>query len=189
MTPIRGGLCLLIGYATIPIKQVIEYPGGSLDGLFEMFSPDDWNPYFRQIARNHAGTLHISLTARGRNSHPGECTAEPVPAAPSYANCDHFNYLVSHIMIPRWMVPFHFNVGDRCLFEGRVYECIQEHRPNEYWKPDVSPSLWNSSNLTPRAKTFPNFDHIYALLTHPVCVNLLFIYNKKIDSLLLTVYE
>lgn len=72
------GVDEVIGFAAIPINQVVESPGGSLNGLFEIFT----------VSAKPAGTLHITLTARGYNSPPGGCTAEPIQAR-SYINEEH----------------------------------------------------------------------------------------------------
>jgi hypothetical protein len=42
-----------------------------------------------------------------------------------------------------WAVGVAYAVGDRVLFNGVEYVCIQAHTSQADWKPDVVPALWN----------------------------------------------
>jgi hypothetical protein len=42
-----------------------------------------------------------------------------------------------------WAVGVPYQVGDRALFSGLEYVCIQAHRSQADWAPDRVPALWN----------------------------------------------
>ena len=33
-------------------------------------------------------------------------------------------------------------IGDKCIYEGKIYECLQNHITATYWPPDAAHSLW-----------------------------------------------
>ncbi len=41
-----------------------------------------------------------------------------------------------------WAPGTPYAAGDRRLYEGRLYRCIQDHVSNESWTPMAAPSLW-----------------------------------------------
>jgi hypothetical protein len=42
-----------------------------------------------------------------------------------------------------WAVGVAYKLGDRVLFNGLEYVCIQAHRSQVDWQPDRVPALWN----------------------------------------------
>lgn len=41
-----------------------------------------------------------------------------------------------------WKTDTAYAVGDRVLFDGKVYKCLQAHTSQETWTPSDAPSLW-----------------------------------------------
>lgn len=41
-----------------------------------------------------------------------------------------------------WKTDTAYSIGDRVLFGGKVYKCLQAHTSQETWTPSDSPSLW-----------------------------------------------
>jgi chitodextrinase len=45
-------------------------------------------------------------------------------------------------IFPRWEIGKNYEVGDRIRFAGELYKCLQNHRSQSDWSPDVAVSLW-----------------------------------------------
>jgi hypothetical protein len=41
-----------------------------------------------------------------------------------------------------WVANINVAAGDRCEYDGKVYECIQSHTTQADWTPDATPALW-----------------------------------------------
>lgn len=65
----ESGVDEIIGFAAIPVNQIVHAPGGGVNGLFKLFT----------VKGEEAGILNMVLIARGFNSPPGEISSEPVP--------------------------------------------------------------------------------------------------------------
>lgn len=45
-------------------------------------------------------------------------------------------------LYPEWDPDVTYNVGDRRLYGGVLYKCLQPHKAQSDWNPDAAPSLW-----------------------------------------------
>lgn len=45
-------------------------------------------------------------------------------------------------IFPRWEIGHEYVVGDRIRFAGELYRCLQAHKAQSDWAPDVAVSLW-----------------------------------------------
>ncbi|KAI9260199.1 hypothetical protein BY458DRAFT_516868 [Sporodiniella umbellata] len=76
----------IIGFAAIPINQIIYNPGGNMNGLFDVFD----------LKGVKAGTLHLQLVAIGfPNSQPADMSGAPMQGR-SYVNEAHAQKIKSH---------------------------------------------------------------------------------------------
>lgn len=48
---------------------------------------------------------------------------------------------VSDLYLP-WEADTDYIVGDRRTYDGLLYKCVQAHRSQDDWTPDVTPALW-----------------------------------------------
>ena len=48
----------------------------------------------------------------------------------------------SIVLYEPWESGKHYEVGDRCLYLGNLYTCIQAHDSQDDWTPAVVPALW-----------------------------------------------
>lgn len=48
---------------------------------------------------------------------------------------------VSDLYLP-WEADTDYVVGDRRTYDGLLYKCVQAHRSQDDWTPDVTPALW-----------------------------------------------
>lgn len=48
---------------------------------------------------------------------------------------------VSDLYLP-WEADTDYVVGDRRTYDGLLYKCVQAHRSQGDWTPDVTPALW-----------------------------------------------
>ncbi len=48
---------------------------------------------------------------------------------------------VSDLYLP-WETDTDYAVGDRRTYDGLLYKCVQAHRSQDDWTPDVTPALW-----------------------------------------------
>lgn len=46
------------------------------------------------------------------------------------------------VLFPEWAVDTDYVAGDRRQFGGELYKCVQAHRSQADWTPDVTPALW-----------------------------------------------
>lgn len=46
------------------------------------------------------------------------------------------------ILFPEWEVGVLYSVGDRRQYNGLLYKCLQAHKSQADWTPDVAVSLW-----------------------------------------------
>ena len=45
-------------------------------------------------------------------------------------------------LFPAWAVGMAYVAGDRVQHDGTLYKCVQAHRSQADWTPDVTPALW-----------------------------------------------
>ena len=45
-------------------------------------------------------------------------------------------------VFPLWKVGVQYLVGERILFDGKLYKVLTQHKSQEDWQPDISPSLF-----------------------------------------------
>ena len=45
-------------------------------------------------------------------------------------------------VFPLWKVGVQYLVGERILFDGKLYKVLTQHKSQEDWQPDVAPSLF-----------------------------------------------
>ena len=45
-------------------------------------------------------------------------------------------------VFPLWKVGVQYLVGDRILFDGKLYKVLTQHKSQEDWQPDIAPSLF-----------------------------------------------
>lgn len=45
-------------------------------------------------------------------------------------------------IFPRWEIGKDYTVGERVRFAGELYKCLQAHKSQSDWSPDVAVSLW-----------------------------------------------
>jgi hypothetical protein len=50
---------------------------------------------------------------------------------------------------PKWRSNQNYNLGDRVRYNGVIYACIQAHRSQDDWAPDLTPALWKAIDVTP----------------------------------------
>ena len=55
---------------------------------------------------------------------------------------------------PEWNAAGTYSAGDKVLYDGILYKCLQDHAAQEGWNPVDSPSLW-AKVLIPDDGTIP----------------------------------
>jgi hypothetical protein len=58
------------------------------------------------------------------------------------------------VLYPEWQPEGHYSVGDKRLYKGVLYRCLQEHDAQEGWNPVDAPSLW-AKVLNPDPEVIP----------------------------------
>ncbi len=56
-----------------------------------------------------------------------------------------------------WESGIDYNAGDRRLYEGNLYTCLQAHTAQETWNPKDAPSLW-AKVLIPDPDVIPEWE-------------------------------
>ena len=46
------------------------------------------------------------------------------------------------VLYETWQSGKQYEVGDRCIYLGNLYECIQAHQSQDDWTPAATPALW-----------------------------------------------
>ncbi|KAI9311346.1 hypothetical protein BX666DRAFT_2021338 [Dichotomocladium elegans] len=75
----------VIGFCAIPVAQVVQSPGGFMDGVFALYN----------FKSENNGTVHLTLTVYGFNSPPGGAPPSPPVFGRSYVNEGHRERLKS----------------------------------------------------------------------------------------------
>lgn len=57
----------------------------------------------------------------------------------------------------KWESGIDYNAGDRRLYEGNLYTCLQAHTAQETWNPKDAPSLW-AKVLIPDPDVIPEWE-------------------------------
>lgn len=52
---------------------------------------------------------------------------------------------------PLWKVGVEYAVGDRRLYDEKLYRCVQAHTSQEGWEPPVTPAMWTRTGADPAA--------------------------------------
>lgn len=61
-------------------------------------------------------------------------------------------------LFPTWNTETElYSVGDRVIFEGTLYKCLQSHTPQSSWTPIAAPSLWTKV-LIPDENVIPEWE-------------------------------
>ena len=66
--------------------------------------------------------------------------ANGITLATSYLTDDQAESVT--ILFPNWDVGVDYAVGDRRQYNGLLYKCLQAHKSQADWTPDVAVSLW-----------------------------------------------
>lgn len=74
----------LIGFAAVPLNQVVQSPGGAMRGQFDIYT----------VKGDNAGSLQLTLTSRGFNSPPGQQQQQIVQGR-SYISEEHLKRVKS----------------------------------------------------------------------------------------------
>ena len=45
-------------------------------------------------------------------------------------------------LFPAWAVDAEYSVNERVRYGSNLYRCVQTHRAQQDWTPDITPSLW-----------------------------------------------
>lgn len=56
-----------------------------------------------------------------------------------------------------WEPGVEYAVGDRRVYDGTLYKCLQEHAAQETWNPSAAPSLW-AKVLIPDPDVIPEWE-------------------------------
>ena len=59
-------------------------------------------------------------------------------------------------LYPDWRADKAYNKGDRVLYNGTLFSCLQSHTSQDTWSPSVSPSLW-AEVLIPDPEVIPDW--------------------------------
>lgn len=75
-----------------------------------------------------------------------------------------------------WESGIAYNAGDRRLYEGNLYTCLQPHTAQEGWNPKGAPSLW-AKVLIPDPDVIPEWEQPDS--TNPYMIGDKVIHNGK----------
>lgn len=75
-----------------------------------------------------------------------------------------------------WESGIAYNAGDRRLYEGNLYTCLQAHTAQETWNPADAPSLW-AKVLIPDPDVIPEWEQPDS--TNPYMIGDKVIHNGK----------
>ena len=75
-----------------------------------------------------------------------------------------------------WESGIAYNAGDRRLYEGNLYTCLQPHTAQEGWNPKDAPSLW-AKVLIPDPDVIPEWEQPDS--TNPYMIGDKVIHNGK----------
>ena len=51
------------------------------------------------------------------------------------------------ILFPFWDADCYYNIGDRVRYDDLLYKCVQAHRSQSDWAPDITPALWTRTSI------------------------------------------
>lgn len=61
------------------------------------------------------------------------------------------------VLYRTWELGVNYVTGDRRLYEGNLYTCLQSHTAQETWNPKDAPSLWAKA-LIPEPDVIPEWE-------------------------------
>ena len=64
--------------------------------------------------------------------------------------------LEAKMLYPDWRGDKEYKVGDRVLYGGTLYKCLQDHTAQDGWTPTDAPSLW-AEVLIPDPEVIPEW--------------------------------
>src|SRR5262245_24493543 len=45
---------------------------------------------------------------------------------------------------PSWKTGQNYKIGDRVRYKGIIYQCLQAHKSQNDWPPNLTPALWKA---------------------------------------------
>lgn len=59
-----------------------------------------------------------------------------------YENVEYIANTSDIVLYETWQSGKAYNVGDKCIYLGNLYSCIQAHTSQDDWTPALVPALW-----------------------------------------------